>query len=337
MVKLEVSDEVLKNNLLRFFPSLKQYPEKYLSLIFNDTSNVPEHMAYVCPLCLQNFIYYIPSQLRWSEAFSLDHFPPEDVNGKLAVLVCKPCNNNSGSAYESNFSELVEKECFNKKIPNSKLNTTVTISDVRGWHKGKFSIDESGQYRFGLTTNQTKNLPELAEWENSPVGDWEMNATIKHTDEIKFVKSLLKTAYLYCFNHWGYSFVFSKSAHIIRQVLNGEAIYPINIPSIWLDNKSGGIEIEKINTGVIFISEPKELQSIFVNIPVELKHLNYKCVIPIQIPNPTEECIEEIQRINRLFVDEKNVTIKMAPINFPHPGMEDSFSYTWNSLLQQFN
>ena len=167
MVKLEVSDEVLKSHLFSFFPSLKQYPEKYLSLIFNDTSNLPEHLAYVCPICLQNFIYYIPTQLRWSEAFSLDHFPPEDVSGKLTVLVCKPCNNNAGSTYESNFSELVEKECFNKKIPNSKLNTTVTISDIRGWHKGKFSINESGQYRFDLTTNQAKNLPELAKWETS--------------------------------------------------------------------------------------------------------------------------------------------------------------------------
>lgn len=337
MLSLQISDEVLKKHMFSFFPSLKQYSTKYLHLIFSDESAIPEHMAYLCPLCLKNFIYYIPTQLRWSEVFSLDHFPPEDLNGKLTVLVCKPCNNNAGASYESKFSELIEKQCFNQKIPKAKINTNVKISNVRGWHRGKFSIDETGQYRFDLTTNQTKNLPELAEWENKAIGDWEMNATIKDGDENKLIKSLLKTSYLYCFNHWGYHFAFSASANLIRDVLNGHRSYPISIPSIWLDNKIEGIELEKITTGVTFISEPKELQSIFVNIPIKLKHIKYKCIIPIQIPNPTERSIEEMKRINQSILNEKSVTIKIAPVNFPHPAMENSFLYTWNALLQKFN
>lgn len=337
MVNLQVPAEVLKKHMFSFFPSLKKYPEKYLPLIFNDESSVPKHLAYLCPLCLKHFIYCIPTQLRYSTTFSLDHFPPENLNGKLTVLVCKLCNNSAGTFYESKFKELVEKECFNRKIPNSKIRTNVKISNVRGWHGGKFSIDQTGQFRFDLTTNQTKNLPELAQWENQPIGDWEMNATIKSLDEKKLTKSLLKTAYLYSFNQWGYHFVFSTSGNIIREVLNGDKNYPINIPSIWLDNKNDGIEFEKINTGVTFISEPKELQSIFVNIPIELKDLKYKCIIPIQIPNPMATNIEEMQRINQSIVNEKPITIKMSPINFPHLAMEDSFMYTWNALLEQFN
>ena len=337
MNNLQVAPENLKKHFFSFFPSLEQYPEKYLSLIFEDTTDIPKHMAYLCPMCLKNYIFYITTQLRWTETFSLDHFPPDEVAGKSTLLVCKPCNNNAGSSYESKFGELTEKECFNKKIPNSKINTNVTFTNVRGWHKGKLGIDESGQYSFDLATKQTKNLPELATWKNQSSGDWEMNMTIKHQDETKFVKSLLKSTYLYCFNHWGYNFAFSNSGSLMRQVLKGESNYPIKIPSLWLDDKSQGIELANISTGPVFISEPKELQSIFINIPIELKHLGYKCIIPIQIPNPTKGSVEEMQRINQSILTKKLVTIEMAPIDFPDRGMKNSFLHTWNSLLQQFN
>lgn len=337
MKKLEVSRKELKKHFSRFFPSLLQYPEKYLPYILKSHADAPEHMAYLCPLCLKNFIFYTPPQLRWSEAFSLDHFPPESVNGKLSVLVCKPCNNNAGKTYEAQVKEIVEKECFNRKIPNSSINSAVKISGVRGWHKGKFWINESGEYAFKLTTNQTKNLPELAEWEAKPVGEWEMNATIKHTNEINFSKTLLKAAYLFCFYQWGYSFVFSTSGELMRQSLEENQNYPIQIPSIWLDNKSTGADLDNIIPGVIFISEPKELQSIFVNISLELVELKYKCVIPIQIPSPIPENLKQLQDVNNQIVSQETVTIKIAPINFPHPAMVDSFSFTWTSLLKQFN
>ena len=332
MVKLEVSEEIVKKYLFSFFPSLKQYQKEYLPLILGETIDEPDHMAYICPLCLQNFIYYIPNELRCSDSFSLDHFPPENVGGRSKTLICKPCNNNAGLTYEGKLSEILEKECFNKKIPMSTLNASTTISNVRGWHKGVFGIDKNRNYTFDLTTKEIKNLPELAKWKIQPdSGDWEMKATIKHVDENNLTKSLLKTAYLYCFNHWGYCFVFSKSGELIRQVLNGSIKYPIKIPSIWLDNNQDGIQVENINSGVVFVSEPKELQSIFINVPIELKHLNYKCIIPIQIPNPTDNSIKEIQRINNSIL-EKNIIIKIAPIHFPNIAMKDSFSYTWNLL-----
>ncbi len=337
MQNLEVSDEDLKKHLFSFFPSLRKYPNEYLSLVLTDPKESPEHMAYLCPLCLKNFIYYVPTQLIWSESFSLDHFPPEDLNGKLSVLVCKPCNNTAGSLYEAQLNEIVERECFNKKVANSTINSKVTISDVRGWHRGKFSINETGEYKFKLATNQTKNLPELAEWQKKPVGNWEMNATIKDTDEIKLMKSLFKATYLYCFNQWGYSFIFSESGKLIRDAIREPSTYPIKIPSIWLDNKSPNIDLESIIHGVIFISEPKELQSIFVNIPLELVHLNYKCIIPIQIPSPISESVKKMQEINDHILAQQIVTMKIAPINFPHPAMEDSFCYTWSSLMNQFN
>lgn len=335
MKRLEVSQVELKKHLKSFFPSLAQYPDKYLSYIFRNPAAVNKHMAYLCPLCLQNFIYCSTTQVLCSETFSLDHYPPESVCGKLTVLVCKPCNNYAGETYESKLREIIEKECFNRKIPSSSINSQVTISDVRGWHKGKFFINESGEYEFKLTTNQTKNLPELAEWNINPIGDWELTATVNHLNELNFSKTLLKAAYLFCFSHWGYSFAFSSSGQLMRDSLNDKQIYPIKIPSIWLDNKSTNADFNCIIQGVVFITEPKRLQSIFVNLPIEIEEFKYKCIIPIQIPNPSSENLKQLVRVNNQILSQ-SVTVKIAPINFPAPAMLDSFSSTWFSLLKQF-
>ena len=49
----------------------------------------------------------------------------------------------------------------------------------------------------------------------------------------KTAKAILKSAYLLCFAWWGYEFVFSKNAEMIRQVLSDEIEYPTRIPTIW--------------------------------------------------------------------------------------------------------
>lgn len=335
--QLEVSDNDLKNHFRNFSFSLSQYKEEYIPLIFKAKSRIPEHLCYLCPICLKNFIFFSPPKIRFTASFSLDHFPPENVGGSLTVLVCKSCNNKAGHDYEAKFKETIERECFHKKIEKAKIPTITTISNIRGWHRSHLDIDADGNYRFGLSSNDRKNPPELNEWKKKSKNDWEMKVTIRHPDEKKFVKTLLKTAYLYCFNHWRYDFVFSKVGTLFRKVLTDESEYPVKVPLLWLDNKSNTYEFDKIHQGVIFISAPKGMQSIFVNIPCELKHLGYKCILPIPIPNPTEKGIEEMKRIGKYLKENINVDTTMAPINPPNPQMIDSFLFTWESLINQFN
>ena len=53
---INVKPEVIKEHLLAFSNSLKNYPDKYLHRFYIDTKNPPEHFAYLCPLCLMNGI-----------------------------------------------------------------------------------------------------------------------------------------------------------------------------------------------------------------------------------------------------------------------------------------
>jgi hypothetical protein len=57
MMQLTFSPEILKEHFLRYFEtSLVYYPEKYLGFFLTDGDEIPNHEAYLCQICLSNFI-----------------------------------------------------------------------------------------------------------------------------------------------------------------------------------------------------------------------------------------------------------------------------------------
>src|SRR3954454_153888 len=103
---MNIPKEILDQHFRYLTFSLFQFPEKYYHLIFKKDAVVPKHVAYLCPLCVNNFIILLEQGLIPSTDFSLDHFPPESVGGTLKLLTCKKCNNDAGRLYEA---ELVKK------------------------------------------------------------------------------------------------------------------------------------------------------------------------------------------------------------------------------------
>jgi hypothetical protein len=140
---LNVSQADLQSHLFKFFGSLNQYPEKYLPLVFEALVEVPKHLAYLCPLCLTNFIYYTDDmKIHYLESFSVDHFPPPNVGGTKKILTCTRCNNTAGNAYEHSLKERIEKETFNRNIPNIGVQAFTTMEDVQGWLPSKVTVEE---------------------------------------------------------------------------------------------------------------------------------------------------------------------------------------------------
>ena len=62
------------------------------SIPFITSDGVEFHMAdaYICPLC--QHVYAIAH-----EALTLEHVPPESVEGKPILVTCKACNNSQGA------------------------------------------------------------------------------------------------------------------------------------------------------------------------------------------------------------------------------------------------
>jgi hypothetical protein len=335
-MKLEVSQHDLKKYLFKFFGSLEQYPEKYLQLVFKEYNQPTKHLAYVCPLCLQHFFYAEGAAWYYKTPFSLDHFPPKNVGGKSKMLICKDCNNKAGHSYENSFRERVLKEGYNRKVPNISVPAMSNLVNAKGWMHSNVSLNEDGTLGIKLNEKALNRIPPLTDYQHKTNNDgkgFKMDILIQKVDDKKVAKAILKTAYLYCFDYWGYDFVFSFAGELFRKVLENRCDYPLKVPTLWFDNKA---EIHKginIPTGMVFIQKPREILSMFVNVPAVIKEMEYKCIIPVQIPNPTDNDFSQMKKIQQFFDDYPSHQVHMRPIpyqfsmNFPKPYLK-----TWEEL-----
>ena len=335
-MSFNISDKDLKKYLFKFFGSLRQYPDSYLPLIFEYYDKVPEHLAYVCPLCLKNAFYTENTTRHFTDSFSLDHYPPQNVGGAQKIMICKKCNNTAGHSFENSLRERVVMEAYNRKIPNIEIPAKSNIERVKGWLHGSVSITEEGSTVFKLA-NKTKNrITPLSEEEKKSNNDgkgFKLNVTIPDINKKKVTKGLLKTAYLYCFDYWGYEFVFSAAGELIRKVLNDEAEYPIDTPTLWFDNKASIHTGVDIPIGMVCIQKPKEILSMFVNIPMNIKQNNYKCIVPIQIPHPNDTDFKDLVRVQQFLYDNPSHQVFIRPMpfefsmHFPNP-----YTKSWEEL-----
>ena len=290
-------------------------------------------------ICIENFIYITKGETRWSHSFSLDHYPPENVGGNNTILVCKSCNSKAGHNYEASLLEMIKWEMFVRKIPSSEIKTTSVLDNIKGWHHSALFLDEEGKINFRLTSKDQKvRFAEGMPWENGTyqdLEDWKMDVTLKDIDKLKVSKSLVKAAYLYCFDYWGYDFIFSEGAKMMREVLEGEREYPIKIPNLWFYNKIPESKSLIVPTGLVFISNPFEYQAMCVNIPLVIE--DYKTIVTIQIPNPFDQDFLEMISIQKDLDSLNGLSISMAPIIYQfNMAFRKPYEETWNELRKQY-
>jgi hypothetical protein len=322
--------EIISNFFYRFSVGLYAYNKHYLSLIFKDSSLVPKHAAYVCPLCIKHFIVIGPSgETGWSSEFSLDHFPPESVGGFQTALVCKECNNNAGKDYDFSLQQKMDRMSFDNKIPNSKIKIKSVISDVTGRYPGFFSIRDDGEIEAVLKPNLKMHSPFLDNWIHSSKEnmDWEATITIPIPDETKISNALLKTAYLFCFDKWGYEFAYSIGAEKIRNVLKNSDSYPAKIPFSWVIESIKENNINSFPLGVCEIQKPTDCKSFVVNILLVNKETNYKEIACILMPNPEDTCWDRLSAVQNILNDNTKIEVSMDHVK------EGGYKHSWERLL----
>jgi hypothetical protein len=160
--------------------------------------------------------------------------------------------------------------------------------------------------------------------------DWTIQVTIPTTKQKYIDKSLLKSAYLYCFALWGYEFAFSKTGDLIRAVLTNKARYPIGIMPLKLDKTIP--QYDNIKTGVCYVSKPNVLKSFVVNIRIKDKLKNTEAIYPVFIPKPSETGIEELQRIQKAMDEKITGDITFIALNSILNQTPLAYSQTWNEV-----
>jgi hypothetical protein len=275
--------------------SLYNFKDVYQPLIFKEEKIIPDHIAYICPLCAANYILVLDNRVYSNSDFSLDHFPPESVGGTLKILTCKKCNNDAGRMFEGELFEKMNYESSKNKNPNALIKTKFKVSDIPGNYAGFIKKEKDGEFIIDFPAKAKKTTPFLQTWLNnaSMNNDWEATLTIKRPDDKKILKAVLKAAYLICFINWGYDFIFSANGNLIREVLNGTKEYPTNTLSYWLDKNSP--VINQIPTGLCLIEKPLEMHSYIVNVPLEIN--GYYSIASILIPLCNDESWNKLKDI----------------------------------------
>lgn len=338
---MDIKFEILKTPLLRYSPSLANFHDKYLSLFFTGSDQIPNHFAYVCPICIKNGIILLEDGTSYStnEEFTLDHFPPEAVGGKSTVLVCKKCNNEAGANYENSLKEKMQSMSFHKKVASSKLKAKSQIKDVRGNYPTVLSIGNNGRYEISFKPNEKIHAPLLDKWlENSKTDlTWTAEITIPVPDENKVLKALLKTAYLFCFYYWGYDFVYSYSADRIRKILNDEIEYPLKTPTFMLGAIAKSGQIPKFPLGLCHIIAPQEIKCFLVNIHLIDKETGYDDIVGMIIPGPSIEDWNDLNRIHLILNNNPTMSVTFNHVtgNSVADGIYHGYSKSWNNLKAQ--
>lgn len=309
-----LTHEFIGFHFKRFSNSLRQFPNSYATVFPGVDLSDGKHIVYLCPLCLEKGCIATPEiPILWSSEFSKDHYPPENVGGTAQLLICRDCNNRAGGEFENELTKQMNIRAYNKKVPDAKIKVRSKISAIKGNYNSELNAMPDGRMAISLKPNEKANIKLLDEWiERSKTDpDYSVEVTVTDANEEKITRAMLKAAYLYCFETWGYDFVFSYSGKQIRKIIKGEGSYPLKMPSFWLTDiiKKGSLQ-----SGVYFLSRPIPYRSLMVIMELTESTTGYQDTIAVLIPGPDEADWNDLYRLQTELDKEENTDITMNKV-----------------------
>lgn len=336
---ISLKHKQILEHIRQFFPSLKFHSQRYLTQIFTNPQNPPEHFIYICPLCITNFILIERSVgFVWTAEFDFDHFPPESVGGFHKMLVCKACNNEAGSLFDFALKDKLNRMSFDKKVTSSTIFAKSAISNVPGNYSSAFFINDDGILEIDLKPSKKAHTPFVDEWleKSKTDSNWEAKITIKNPDESKVSKALVKSAYLFCFANWGYDFVYSENGERIRKYLADEFEYPIRVPFNWLGESIRKSQVSHFPIGLCYLQNPVTCKTFVVNMVLINKETDFREIASVLIPNPTKEGWDDLKRIEKIFETEYKNTVDITVAHVTDfivsNGEYEGYTKSWDKL-----
>lgn len=308
-MELSISGETFRHHVVKFWRSLQSFPEFYLPVFFEKVEFLPEHIAYICPLCLKNGMLFFKEGNFINSDFNIDHYPPQSVGGRDFVLVCKDCNNNAGTSYDHSLKEKAAFLAFSKGKPGSEMSILTEISNLKGKFKSKLTVDTNGQLQIGLK-RKGKRVKPLDEWLKTSKGnkEWEMTLTYFEPKPDIVKKALLKSAYLNCFAHWGYDFALSLSGQKMREAITGAIEYGFpDVALLWID------DTPEMPAGICLMKN-EQWESYVANLPLLVKDFGYKVIATVLIPQPGINGWEYLSKFEGFFRNAESHYMSFTPL-----------------------
>lgn len=255
--------------------------------------------AYICPI---SFLIYTKDGLssKHDDQLTLEHVPPESLNGKALCLTNRISNSTSGHTLDIALLNHVKHRGFKEGV--TALETKVYIENVKMDGFIDLTNKEKPQFNFyykkrhqGNERVKEKMLSEKA---------INLKFSISQDNRATLI-SFLRIAYLYAFGHLGYSLIFgvtmpvNPNFDLIRQQINNPEENIIR--DIILIDK----DLDAFQTGVNIIHAPPEFRSIFVVFDVITTSKEWR--YGIFLPGPDDFGFKAIKNIKDALNSDKRI------------------------------
>ena len=200
-----------------------------------------------CPICLKDFDR---SALNIDRVLTLGHIVPKSVEGKICTLECGACNSKIGSAYEVHVANMRKAVDWARRKTGAKQLIRLKAGDKSTAAIWSYEKDPTAIVK--ATNRADPNYKALCEEYGQKAtgpGGISLNVSFNTcSSPEKRVLSVIHAAFLMMFYCFGYEYVLSPEADIVRKIINeGKAQWPVgamvwHLPAItWAPAPSAGI------------------------------------------------------------------------------------------------
>ncbi len=230
---------------------------------------------FVCPICLESLVW--TEHLR--RDITIEHIVPKSLAGRMTTLTCKKCNNTAGTELESHLVQRVQLEGRKKPILAG-----VEFCDTK--FRGKVHLPDSADYSMKLFGFQKQSDPREIDKFGRLLseGVWD-GQELKLNLELGFapalsVAALVRSAYLLMFRLFGYRYVYSRSAAVIRKSITDPLVETDVLKAV-----SWRVDVRPpTENGVSIVTKPGELRSFMIFLTLD-KGQDHVSAIALPPPN----------------------------------------------------
>ena len=283
--------------------------------------------AYICPL---SFKIHTKEGLsnEYEDQLTVEHIPPESLNGKGLCLTNRILNSKSGHSLDLAMQNHIQLREFNEGV--SVLKTKVYLDNVVMDGNLDFTIKDKPLFKFTYKSRHQGN----GRVEEKILSKEKVNLkmTIPRDNRNTSV-SFLRTAYLYAFANLGYSLLFgvtkitNQNFDLIRQqIINPEDII---IKDIVVLNRN----LDDLPLGLSIVYEPKEFRSLLVVFEIKTDSKNWRYAV--FLPGPDDYGFNAINNIKTHLRIHEGVNFQystLPKIDITNRNESNQYYISWNKL-----
>jgi hypothetical protein len=231
------------------------------------------------------------------------------VNGRLCTLVCRQCDNKIGSTFDSHVAR--EKELLDWEhgatAVSGRLNHNSGDTGVEIRRNGN-----ALEFRDVPRRSPPKSWKQFLEAAASDWSNFTFSVEVQTYSPVKRDISLLYSAFLMMFYSFGYEYVLSPNADLVRQVILGN--------DISLDWRKGIFSILRSQSetmpslpSVSVLTEPKDVRSFLVALPSPKEDEAARCILLPGFSDDGKQAYDRILGLTRPFGNFKATSIRGNP------------------------